>query len=103
MEQLLPCVMSRLGLQSWLHCATAHARGACCGAGVLVCPSLNCYPCVMRVVVRTPGGKAPAGAARLALALDGSETEEQLAQVNSVDAVVALLDTPVSTRVEGSV
>lgn len=38
------------------------------------------------------GGKAPAGASRLALTLNGSETEEQLAQINSVDAVVALLD-----------
>jgi (E)-4-hydroxy-3-methylbut-2-enyl-diphosphate synthase len=38
------------------------------------------------------GGKAPAGAARVALTLDGSESEEQLAQVNSVDAVVALLN-----------
>lgn len=42
------------------------------------------------------GGKAPAGAARLALSLNGSETEEQLAQINSVDAVVALLDIQVS-------
>eukprot|EP00879_Flechtneria_rotunda_P000533 GHRR01000637.1.p1 GENE.GHRR01000637.1~~GHRR01000637.1.p1 ORF type:complete len:730 (+),score=224.04 GHRR01000637.1:217-2406(+) len=38
------------------------------------------------------GGKVPAGAARLALTLDGSETDEQLAAIKSVDAVVALLD-----------
>jgi hypothetical protein len=44
------------------------------------------------------GGKAPAGAARLALTLDGSESEEQLAQVNSVDAVVALLNIQVGGR-----
>jgi hypothetical protein len=43
-----------------------------------------------------PGGKVPAGAARLALSLNGSESEEQLAAINSVDAVVALLDTQVS-------
>eukprot|EP00879_Flechtneria_rotunda_P018245 GHRR01019140.1.p2 GENE.GHRR01019140.1~~GHRR01019140.1.p2 ORF type:complete len:115 (-),score=47.82 GHRR01019140.1:1075-1419(-) len=43
------------------------------------------------------GGKVPAGAARLALTLDGSETDEQLAAIKSVDAVVALLDIQVSS------
>lgn len=55
-----------------------------------LCCCTNTSSCV------TTGGKAPAGAARLALSLDGSESEEQLAQINSVDAVVALLDIPVS-------
>jgi hypothetical protein len=50
--------------------------------------ALHCLYCA--------GGKAPAGASRLALTLDGSETEEQLAQINSVDAVVALLNIKVS-------
>jgi (E)-4-hydroxy-3-methylbut-2-enyl-diphosphate synthase len=40
------------------------------------------------------GGKAPAGAARLALSLDGSETDEQLAAISSVDAAVALVNIP---------
>lgn len=40
----------------------------------------------------------PAGASRLALTLNGTESEEQLAQVNSVDAVVALLDIQVGVQ-----
>lgn len=47
---------------------------------------------LLALVLHCSGGKAPAGASRLALTLNGSETEEQLAQINSVDAVVALLD-----------
>jgi hypothetical protein len=47
----------------------------------------------------SPGGKAPAGASRLALALSGTETDKQLAAIKSVDAAVALLDTPVSGHV----
>ncbi|WIA43938.1 hypothetical protein OEZ86_010335 [Tetradesmus obliquus] len=40
------------------------------------------------------GGKAPAGASRLTLSLNGTESDDQLAAIKSVDAVVALLDTP---------
>jgi hypothetical protein len=74
----------------------------------LPCFKCNCFiitdielPCLfphtpLPHVLPGAGGKAPAGAARLALSLNGSETEEQLAQINSVDAVVALLDIQVS-------
>jgi hypothetical protein len=48
------------------------------------------------------GGKAPAGASRLALALNGTESDEQLAAIKSVDAAVVLLDTPVSVGFEYS-
>jgi hypothetical protein len=56
-----------------------------------------CCACFIR-----SGGKAPAGASRLALTLDGSETEDQLAQINSVDAVVALLDIKVGVSFQFS-
>lgn len=47
------------------------------------------------------GGKLPEGAARLALALDGSESAEQLAAADSTGAVVALLDTQVWVGARG--
>jgi (E)-4-hydroxy-3-methylbut-2-enyl-diphosphate synthase len=74
------------GSCSWLVCASSW-----CSLGKDGC-SLN-----FAAAAAAAGGKAPAGAARLALALNGTESDEQLAAIKSVDAVVALLDTPVST------
>jgi hypothetical protein len=68
-------LLVRLGWHSFLTAAAAAAAG-----------------------LLATGGKAPAGASRLALALNGSETDEQLAAIKSVDAAVALLDTPVSEQ-----
>jgi hypothetical protein len=69
-------------------------------AGHLWCIPLASYLITAAAAAFLPiGGKAPAGASRLALALNGTETDEQLAAIKSVDAAVALLDTPVSENV----
>jgi hypothetical protein len=68
-----------------------------------VCSCIITNAAAAAAAAATAGGKAPAGASRLALALNGTESDEQLAAIKCVDAVVALLDTPVSSLLAGSV
>lgn len=47
------------------------------------------------IAAKNSGGiQLPEGAARLAVTIDGTESEEELAQLGQVDAIVALLETP---------